>query len=115
MSKIMISQEAVKYIHFAKKMRRPNLIIYRDIQAIGCCTPKAFGFVPRVKALDGKEPDELFTVADNVQGMPVWVEKGLLPQVNDTNSRVMISLKRGLMRGLKLRIEKNPSDSDMQK
>ncbi|MGI0013547.1 MAG: hypothetical protein ACREBU_08925 [Nitrososphaera sp.] len=113
MSKITISQEAVDYIHSEKRMNRPNLVIYRDIQTIACCS-RAFNFVPRVKALDGKGPNELFSFADNVQGIPVWVENALLPRVNDINSRVMISLGRGLMRGLKLIIENSTRDFDKQ-
>ncbi|MGH9879256.1 MAG: hypothetical protein ACRD5H_16620 [Nitrososphaerales archaeon] len=47
-------------------------------------------------------------------GMPVWVDRALLPQVNDPENSVIISLGRGLLKGLKLMIAKNSSVSDAQ-
>lgn len=103
-SNIIISQEAVDYIRIEKRMKRPNLVIYRDIQTISCCSSKIFDFVAKVKAIDGKEPNELFVVIDNVQGIPIWVERALLSQINDASNCVMISLKKWLVKGLKLMI-----------
>lgn len=101
-SSIIISQEALDYIRIEKRMKRPNLVIYRDIQTISCCSSKIFDFITKVKAIDGKEPNELFVVIDNVQGIPVWVERALLSQINDASNCTMISLKKGLVKGLKL-------------
>jgi len=92
-------------------MLRPNIVIYRDVSGIILgYTTKPLTFVPKVKLLDGKEPNELFTVADNSQGIPVWVEKALLSKINNTTNSVTIYLKRGLMRNPKLAVMENRQD-----
>jgi hypothetical protein len=37
---------------------------------------------------------------DDSYGIPVWIEKGLLPQLE--NKPILITMKKGLFKGLKL-------------
>ncbi len=85
-------------------MQDPNIVIYRDIDKFGCsrCSGKAITFVISVKLMDGKKPNEYFMMYDKSYGIPVWIEKGLLAQLE--NKPILISMKKGLFKGLKIEI-----------
>jgi hypothetical protein len=101
MANIVVSQDAIDYIS-EKKMKRPNLIVYRDVSGVILgYTTKGLTFQPKVK-LAGIEPNELFVVKDNSYGFPIWVERGLLPSLAKSNS-VLITLKKGFRKGLELK------------
>jgi len=97
---VEISSEAAEFILQEKKFRRPNVVVYRDIQSISCCSSKVFEFIPKVKVQEGKEPNKYFTIVGNSKGIPVWIENALIPRLS--NASCMISLKKGLFKGLKL-------------
>ena len=101
MARAVISKAAADYILNKKRLRRPNIIIYRDMIGSSYRAPGAFLFIPKVKVIDGKEPNELFTVVDNASGIPVWIERGLL---NSTppNDSFMVYVERGLFKRLKV-------------
>jgi len=99
---VEISTEAAEFILHEKKFRRPNVIVYRDIQSISCCSSKVFEFIPKVKVQEGKEPNKYFTIVGNSKGIPVWVENALIPRLS--NNPAVISLKRGILKGLKLQL-----------
>ncbi len=106
--KVTVSQDALDYIQKEKRISRPNLVIYRDIEKIGCCGSRAFYFVPKVKVMD-KEPDSTyFTVVgndkNNAAGIPLWIERALVSTMTKTGN-INITLKKGLLlKGLKLEL-----------
>jgi hypothetical protein len=103
MKNIVISREVTYFLHLEKRMHDPNIVIYRDILNLGYGYNRAFTFVPKVKVMDGKRPNEYFMMYDNSYGIPVWIEKGLLTQLE--NKPILISMKKkGLFKGLKLGI-----------
>jgi hypothetical protein len=54
----------------------------------------------KVKA---KRPNEYFIMYDDSYGVPIWVEKGLLTNLED--QPILISLKKnGLFKGLKIEV-----------
>jgi hypothetical protein len=99
---IVMSQEVLNYIK-EKRIKRPNVIVYRDVNGIimGYTTRK-LKFVPKVKLAD-REPNELFVVKDNSYGFPIWVERGLLPALAK-HSSVSITLKKSFKKGLELQL-----------
>lgn len=102
MASFVISQEVIDYIG-EKKMKRPNLVLYRDVSGIVMSyTTRRLRFEPRVKLAE-KEPNELFVIKDNSYGIPIWVERGLLPSLSRCNT-VLITLKKGLRKSLELRL-----------
>lgn len=102
MASIVVSQEAMDYIN-GKNMKRPNLVLYRDVSGIVMSyTTRRLRFEPRVKLAE-KEPNELFVVKDNSYGFPIWVEKGLLPSLAKCNT-VFITLKKGFRKSLELKL-----------
>jgi len=102
MASFVVSREAMNYIS-GKKMKRPNLVLYRDVSGIVMSyTTKRLRFEPKVKLAE-KEPNELFVVKDNSYGFPIWVEKGLLPSLSRCNT-VLITLKKGLRKSLELKL-----------
>lgn len=107
MASVVISQEAMDYIH-QKKIVRPNVVVYRDASGIILgYTSSELKLVPKVKVTK-EEPNELFTVVDNSYGVPVWVERGLLPRLAMSNSVVIAMKKRGLRRALELQMDAEP-------
>lgn len=110
MDRAVVSQAATDYILKKKRLKRPNIIIYRDILGNTYRAPGAFVFIPKVKVTDEKEPNELFVIVDNASGIPVWVERGLL---NSTppNDSFMVDLERGLFKRLKVDISSNEAGS----
>lgn len=102
MASIVVSQEVIDYIS-EKKMKRPNVVVYRDVSGVIMgYTTRRLRFEPKVKLAD-KEPNELFVVKDNSYGFPIWVERGLLPTLAKCNS-VLITLKKGFRKGLELKL-----------
>lgn len=103
MASIVVSQEAIDFIG-SKKMKRPNLVVYRDVSGVIMgYTTRRLKFEPKVKLAD-KEPNELFVVTDNSYGFSIWIERGLLPTLAKCNS-VLITLKKGLIKGLEIKLE----------
>lgn len=96
MPTVIVSREAVDYIK-GKKIKTPNVVIYRDVMGTTFRAPGAFKFIPKLK-VTGKEPNELFALVDNSHGMPVWVERGLLRQ----SDSFFITLGKGPIKRLKL-------------
>jgi hypothetical protein len=103
--RVTVSQEAAEYISNKKRMTRPNIIIYRDLVFRAASAPSAMLFSTEVK-VDGKEPDELFTVVGNSHGIPIWVERGLLPKMSGPGSFEIV-LKKGIVKRLKI-VERPP-------
>ncbi len=64
------------------------------------CAGTGFKFIPKVK-VSRKEPDAMFAIMGSVDGLPVLVEKALLPEIQDGFERGKLRLKKGLF-GLKL-------------
>jgi hypothetical protein len=104
MKNIIISREVMYFLHLEKRMCDPNIVIYRDILNLGCGYARAFTFITRVKVIDGKKPNEYFVMYDRDNyGIPIWIEKGLLTQLE--NKPILISMrKKGFFKGLKLEI-----------
>lgn len=61
--------------------------------------PDAY-FTTSVK-ISNKDPDKYFALLEKVNGISVWVEKALMPKIEDSGY-VKISLKIGLLKGLKI-------------
>jgi hypothetical protein len=103
--KVTVSQDALDYIQKEKRISRPNLVIYRDIEKIGCCGSSAFCFVPKIKVMD-KEPDSTyFTIIGNdknAAGIPLWIERALVSTMTEIGN-IKVTLKKGLLlKSLKL-------------
>lgn len=101
-TKVAISQDVIGYLRNSKQMNKPNVIIYRDISSMACCHGP-FRMVPKVKVSDGKEPNEMFVLIEDVDGIRVWAEKALVPQIESGNS-IFITVKKGLLKSLKVEI-----------
>ena len=97
---IVISPEVLDYINDEKQMKDPNLVIYRDTARSGCCSVRTIEFIPKVKIMDRKRPNEYFILVDNSYGIPIWIEKGLWTQLE--NKPILITLKSGLLKRLKI-------------
>lgn len=94
----VVTQEALEFIA-SKNMKTPNIVVYRDASGtIYGYTTREPTFISRVKVTD-REPNELFVVADNTCGIPIWVEKGLFLRLSNT---VVIALKKELRKKLEL-------------
>lgn len=98
---ISISTDAISFVKTLKR-HWPVLVIYRDVMKIGCCNSAAFTFVPKLKITDGKRLDKYFSIVDAKYGIPVWIENGLLTFLED--KRILITLSKGIRKGLKLQI-----------
>jgi hypothetical protein len=101
---LAITADAKKYLD-QKAARDPlNIIIYRDLDLGTCkCAGTGFKFVSKVK-VSRKEPDTMFAIMGSVDGLPVWVEKALFPEIQNGFERGKLKLKKGLL-GLKLESE----------
>lgn len=100
MVSITVNKDAAEYILGKKGMRRPNVIVYREVVFRAPSAPSASLFSINVKVKD-EEPDDLFTVIGNSHGIPIWVERGLLPQMNVAGLFTII-LKKGIVKKLKI-------------
>jgi hypothetical protein len=76
-------------------------VIYRGICNISYGYGREFVFIPKLKVLDRRKIDSnYFIMYDDSYAIPVWVEKGILPHLE--NRPISITLKKGLIKGLKL-------------
>ena len=105
--KVTVSQDALDYIQKEKRISRPNLVIYRDIEKIGCCGSRAFCFVPKVKVMDKEPHSTYFTVIGNdknAAGIPLWIERALVSTMTEIGN-INVTLKKGLLlKSLKLEL-----------
>jgi hypothetical protein len=99
---IVISREALYFLHIEKKLSNPHIVIYRGILNLAYGYNSAFTFTSKVK-VEAKRPNEYFIMYDESQGIPIWIERGLLTKLED--QPILISMKKyGLFKGLKLEI-----------
>ncbi len=102
MGNIVISREALYFLHIKKKLSNPHIVIYRGILNLAYGYNSAFTFTSKVK-VEAKRPNEYFIMYDESQGIPIWIERGLLTKLED--QPILISMKKnGLFKGLKLEI-----------
>jgi hypothetical protein len=98
---VVISKDVNYFLRLQKRILNPNIIIYRDICNISYGYGREFTFIPKLKVFDSKTPNQYFMMYDDSYGIPVWIEKGLLPQLE--NKPILITMKKkGLFKGLKL-------------
>jgi hypothetical protein len=97
---VIISKDAIDFLRLRKRIRDPQIIIYRDIRNIGYGYGREFTFIQKLKVFDGKKPNKYFMKYDDSCGIPVWIEKGLLSRLDD--KPILITLRKGLLKGLKL-------------
>lgn len=101
MNNVVISNDVIYFLRHQKKLQHPNIVIYRDVCNISYGYGREFTFIPKLKVLDNKRPNEYFIMYDNSYGIPLWIENGLLAQLE--NKPILITLKKnGLFKGLKL-------------
>jgi hypothetical protein len=100
---IIISQQAIQFLHRKNGKRYIHLVIYRDIAKTGCWySAKALTFIIKTKVMN-KKPNEYFVMYDDSYGIPVWIEKGILKQLE--NKPILISVKKnGFIKCLNLDI-----------
>jgi hypothetical protein len=100
---IIISQEAIKFLYGEGQMQAPNIVIYRDDPTISCCNVRPSTFLISIKAMVRDTiNDNFFMMYDNSYDISIWVEKGLLKYLE--NKPVLISLKKGLFKRLKIEV-----------
>jgi hypothetical protein len=98
---VVISKDVNYFLRLQKRIRNPNIVIYRDICNLSYGYGREFTFIPKLKVFDSKRPNQYFMMYDDSYGIPVWIEKGLLPQLE--NKPILITMKKkGLFKGLKL-------------
>ena len=100
MEGIILSKKLIEYLNEKKKS---NIVIYRHLEAIGCCSGTCIKFVIKAKTLNVKKPNELLKKVITIHGISVWVELGILEQVK--KSYVFIDLAGRILKGLKISIE----------
>lgn len=100
MKNVVISKDAINFLRLQKRLRDPQIVIYRDIRNISYGYGREFTFIQKLKVFDGKKPNKYFMKYDDSCGIPVWIEKGLLSHLE--NKPILIILKKGLLKGLKL-------------
>jgi hypothetical protein len=99
---VVISREVLYFLHVEKKLNNPHVVIYRGILNLAYGYNSAFTFTLKVK-VEAKRPSEYFIMYDESQGIPIWIEKGLLRKLED--QPILISMKKkGLFKSLKLEI-----------
>jgi hypothetical protein len=100
---VVISREALYFLCLERKLNDPkNIVIYRGILNLAYGYNSAFTFTLKVK-VQAKRPNEYFVMYDHTYGIPIWIEKGLLPKIE--KQPILISMKKnGLFKGLKLDI-----------
>jgi hypothetical protein len=97
---VIISKDAIDFLRLRRRLRDPQIIIYRDICNLSYGYGRQFTFIQKLKVFDGKKPNKYFMKYDDSCGIPVWIEKGLLSHLE--NKPILITLKKGLLKGLKL-------------
>ena len=103
MKNIIISQEAIDFLHRKKRTRHLYLVLYRDIAKTGCWySAKPLTFIIKTKIMRDKKPNEYFIMYDDSYGIPVWIEKGILKKLE--NEPILISLRNGFIKCLNLEI-----------
>lgn len=97
MVRTVVAPGAVRYV---QDRRKAGIIVYRDLLNRSSSSPH---FIPKVKAAD-REPAGPFVPADgNDSGVPVWIERALLEQLEGHES-LHISVDRGLIKRLKVEL-----------
>ncbi|PWU79650.1 MAG: hypothetical protein DLM72_16340 [Candidatus Nitrosopolaris wilkensis] len=100
---VIISQEAIQFLHRDGRKGDANIVIYRDNPSISCCNVRPSTFVISLEETSGEKPDEsIFMEYDNKYSLSVWVEKRLLSYLE--NKPVLIILKKGLFKRLQIEI-----------
>jgi hypothetical protein len=100
---IIISQEAIHFLHHEQRKGDAKIVIHRDDPSINCCNVRPSTFIISLDVRYGEKPNEsFFAICDNNYGIPVWIEKGLLKYLE--NKAVFISLKKGLFKRLQIEI-----------
>jgi len=98
---IIISWEAIQFLHHEQRKRDPNIMIYRDNPTISCCNVRPSTFLIGIKIIDRDTINyNFFMRYDNSYDISIWVEKGLLRYLE--NKLVLISLKKGLFKRLQI-------------
>lgn len=101
MKGVVISQDVINFLHQKKKKSDLIIVIYRGICNISYGYGREFIFIPKLKIFDRKKLDnKYFMMYDDSCGIPVWIEKGLLSHLD--NKPILVTLKKGLLKGLKL-------------
>lgn len=100
---IVISQEAIEFLRHQQQNGDANIVIHRDDPPISCSTVEPSTFIIDLEVKYGEKPDEyFFMMYDKSHGIPVWLEKRLLSYLD--NKPVLITLKKGLFKRLKIEI-----------
>jgi len=100
---IIISQEAMQFLHHKQRNGDAKIVIHRDDPSISCCNVQPSNFITSLEVRYGEKPNEsFFTICNNSYCIPVWIEKRLLSYLD--NKPVLISLKKGLFKRLKIEI-----------
>lgn len=100
---MIISQEAKQFLHHDQGKGDAKIVIHRDDPSISCCNVQPSTFIISLDVRYGEKPNEsFFTICNNSYGIPVWIEIRLLSYLD--NKPVLISLKKGLFRRLKIEI-----------
>lgn len=97
---VIISEDAIDFLSAQKRKPNSIIVIYRGIRNISYGYGREFTFIQKLKVFDGKKPNKYFMKYDDSCGIPVWIEKGLLSHLE--NKPILITLKKGLLKGLKL-------------
>ena len=98
---IIISQEAIRFLHQEQRKGDANMVIHRDDPSISCCNVQPSTFIISLDVRYGEKPNESsFTMCDKSYGIPVWIEKRLLSYLE--NKPILISLKKGFFKRLKI-------------
>lgn len=101
MKNVIISEDAIDFLRAQKRKPNSIIVIYRGIRNISYGYGREFTFIPKLKVLDRKEiDDKYFMMYDDSRVIPVWIEKGILSHLE--NRPILITLKKGLLKGLKL-------------
>ena len=101
MKGVVISEDVISFLHQKKRKSDLIIVIYRGICNISYGYGREFIFIPKLKVFDGKKPNnKYFMMYDDSCGIPVWIENGLLSRLE--NKPILITLKKGLLKGLKL-------------
>jgi hypothetical protein len=104
MVRAVVLPDAVRHV---QDRRKAGIVVYRDVLGRSSSShspsPKQQQFIPKVKVAD-REPGALFVAVDgNDSGVPVWVERALLSQLEEHES-LHISVDRGLIKRLKVEL-----------
>lgn len=103
MVNLVVSEQVIDFVKSQKHILNPAIVIYRDVAKSGCWySAKPISFVPKAKVIDEKKLNEYFTKFNNKYDIRIWVERALLSKLN--SNPVLITVKTGLLKGLKLEI-----------